>query len=118
MNTKSPTVYVVQDNGRYNLMAAKKYGELQTLLPAMMQIQLDASSAITTISDKLVAFNDADSILAVGDPAAIGIALAIATFYNSGLVHILKFDRQTNDYYRLQINLSNFFAPVEELIDA
>lgn len=104
-----PKVYVVQDNGRFNLIAAQKYGELVPLLPAMLQLQLSAEEAITTISEKLLNYTDEDCLLAIGDPAAIGIAMCIATFYNGGIISLLKFDRQQNDYYKLPINLSSFF---------
>ena len=102
-------VFVVQDNGRYNLLAAQKYGDLITLLPARMQIQLDATEAIEAISNKLIHYNSEDSILAIGDPAAIGIAIAVATFYNGGIINVLKFDRHQNDYYRLPVDLTQFF---------
>lgn len=111
-----PNVFIVQDNGRYNLTSAQSFGELKTLLPTRMQLQLDAGEAVTTLSDKLVEFNDEDSLLCIGDPAAIGIAIAIATFYNSGRVNILKFDRQANSYYRLEVDLTQFFeAPSIEV---
>lgn len=106
-----PTVYVVQDNGRYNILTAAKYGELKTLLPARSQLQLDSTEAVDQLREKLIEYNDDDCILCMGDPAAIGIAMAIATFYNAGKIKVLKFDRQANDYYKLSIDLTQFFAP-------
>lgn len=107
-----PKVYVVQDNGRYNLTAAEEYGELVPLLPARLQLQKDSSEAVEVIQNKLIGYNNDDSILAIGDPAAIGIAMGIASFYNGGLIWLLKFDRQTNYYYRLAIDFSQFFEGV------
>lgn len=108
------TVWVVQDNGRNNLLPAARFGELKTLLPARLQIQLDATEAIDAIEDKLCKMLPDDCILAAGDPAAIGIAVTVAATYNNGLVNILKFDRQTNDYYKVQLDMSRFYEYGDE----
>lgn len=103
----NPIVFVVQDNGRNNLTLASRYGELITLLPSRLQLQNDAEEVVEAIREKLITFSFDDSILAAGDPACIGIATAIAAWQNNGIVHMLKFDRQTNDYYRVKIDMSN-----------
>jgi hypothetical protein len=111
-----PTVYVVQDTGRYNIVTAAKFGALKALLPARAQLQLDATEAVEHLRQKLIEYNDEDCLLCIGDPAAIGIAMAIATFYNGGKVNVLKFDRQANDYYKLPVDLTQFFNyPITEI---
>lgn len=103
---QSPTVFVVQDSGRLNLTQASSFGTLRILLPARMQLQIDCTEAIAHMKDKLQDFDDCDCILATGDPAAISIAIAAAAMVNNGLVNMLKWDRQTNSYYKLPIDLS------------
>lgn len=104
---RTPIVWVVQDNGKFNLIGAQKFGELKTLLPMRVQIHINSSDAVNTMHKSLADFNDTDSILAIGDPAAIGIAAAVAAGYNDGIIHILKFDRQTNEYYRVAIDIGS-----------
>ena len=105
-------VWVVQDNGRNNFTQAKAFGEIVTLLPSRLQLQINSDEVVDTIYDKLLDFNDMDSLLAAGDPACIGIAVTVAAACNYGIVHMLKFDRQTNDYYRVRIDLSQVLDDV------
>lgn len=102
-----PSVWVVQDNGRFNLAMAAEFGEIKTLLPSRVQLQVDTESSVDLIKNKLKDYGDADCILAAGDPAAIGIACAVAAAMNDGYVAILKYDRQSNKYYRVQLDLGS-----------
>ena len=101
----SAKVWVVQDNGRNNLTMAKNFGEILTLLPTRLQLQDNSDEVVETCRGKLSTFTDNDSILAAGDPACIGIAVAVASIMNDGIVHMLKFDRQSNNYYKVKIDL-------------
>ncbi len=46
-----------------------------------------------------------DYLVAIGDPSLIAIAAAIAVEKTGGLLRLLKWDRQTNDYLVVEINV-------------
>ena len=98
-------VFIVQENPKANYMPAGRYGELETLLPPGDQIVFNAQPVVWKIKEKLRHFSDDDFILASGDPAAIGIACAVAAERNEGRVKILKWDRRAMCYYDVQIDL-------------
>ena len=99
-------VWVVQEVAGKNVLPAERFGRLKTLMPAHHQIQIDAAAATELIKEKLYDFQDDDHLLAIGDPAAIGIACAIAANKNDGRFKILKWDRQERQYYSVQIDLA------------
>ena len=80
---------------------------MKVMLPSHIQLQLNTDRAVDTLYKALEHFNDSDSILAAGDPAAIGIACAIAAGHNDGIFHMVKFDRQTNKYYRVKVDIGS-----------
>lgn len=107
MTDSPPIVWIVQDNGKHNYVKAAAFGQLRTLMPARMQLQLNCDEAVSHIKDQLLNFDDCDSILATGDPAAIAIAVAAAAVANNGLVNMLKYDRQADTYYKLPMDISD-----------
>jgi hypothetical protein len=58
------------------------------------------------LRDKLLSFSDSDFLLAIGDPIAIGMSVAIAAGFNSGKIRMLKWDRQEHRYYALEADLT------------
>tara|TARA_Y100001951_G_scaffold30885_1_gene24147 strand:- start:12 stop:329 length:318 start_codon:yes stop_codon:yes gene_type:complete len=98
------TVYVVQEVQKFNVLPAGKYGELSLLLPPG-QITLSSGPTINRLRHKLRDFTDMDYLLLIGDPLAIGLAVAIASNANRGKVKLLKWDRQEKQYYPLSVNL-------------
>lgn len=98
------TVYVVQDSPKFNLLPAAEYGELQTLLPPG-QVMLATAPTIRVLRDKLRNFSDDDFLLAIGDPIAIGLSVALAAGFNGGKIKMLKWDRQEHRYYALEADL-------------
>ena len=98
------TVYVVLEVPKFNVLPARKYGELELMLPPG-QITLSAGPTVNRLKHKLREFTDMDYLLLIGDPLAIGIAVAIASNTNRGNVRILKWDRQEKQYYPLNVNL-------------
>ena len=85
------TVYVLQElpgtsigRPKYNIIGAQKYGKLQVLLKD---------------------YTSKDYLLLSGDPSVIGIAVAIVSDINNGRFNLLKWDRQEQMYYPLEINL-------------
>jgi len=98
------TVYVVQEVPKFNVLPARKYGELELMLPPG-QITLSAGPTVNRLKHKLRDFTDMDYLLLIGDPLAIGLAVAIASNANRGKARLLKWDRQEKQYYPLNVNL-------------
>jgi hypothetical protein len=99
------TVYVVQEQPGKNLLPAEKYGRIITLLPSGMQVSFSAGQAVRQIDVKLSNFCDKDYLVLIGDPVCIGVAVALACKWNQGRAKLLKWDRQSNNYYPVSINL-------------
>tara|TARA_R110001606_G_scaffold51729_2_gene128440 strand:+ start:2314 stop:2685 length:372 start_codon:yes stop_codon:yes gene_type:complete len=86
-------------------LSAAKYGELIPLTSAFEQVHLSPEKTVAQIKRKLLGFGDDDYLLALGDPAIIGISFAIASNLNHGRVKLLKWDRQEKIYYDVKISL-------------
>ena len=89
---------------KFNVLSAGKYGELKLLLPEG-QITLSTGPTINRLRHKLQKFTDMDYLLLIGDPLAIGLAVAIASNANHGRLKLLKWDRQEKQYYPLTVSL-------------
>ena len=98
-------VFVTQENPRLGILSAAKYGELIPLTSAFEQVHLSPEKTVAQIKRKLLGFGDDDYLLALGDPAIIGISFAIASNLNHGRVKLLKWDRQEQIYYDVKISL-------------
>jgi hypothetical protein len=102
---ESMTVYVVQEVTGRNILSAEKFGKLELLLPEGSQLVLSVGPTVKRLTYKLRNFNDEDYLLLMGDPAAIGIACAIAATQNRGQFKCLKWDRREYKYYPIEVNL-------------
>ena len=106
-------VYLLQDipvdseTGRpkYNIMGARKYGDIVIMFRALEQIMLSPGPFICSIRQKLKDFTEEDYLLLNGDPAIIGVTCAIASEMTNGKFKLLKWDRQERTYYPLEINI-------------
>ncbi|MCK5609903.1 hypothetical protein KAR91_48975 [Candidatus Pacearchaeota archaeon] len=98
-------VYVVQEQSNKNILPAKDYGDIKILLPPGMQVTFSAGQVTSELMRGLVKYNDEDYLLLIGDPVAIGIAVAAAANHNQGRVKMLKWDRQEKQYFPISINL-------------
>lgn len=103
------TVFVVQESPKFNILPASEYGDLKTLLPPG-QVTLSTTPTIRTLRDKLRSFSDSDFLLAIGDPIAIGLSVAVAAGFNGGKVKMLKWDRQECRYYAIEADLNGVRA--------
>lgn len=88
----------------FDFSPAAVYGELTPLLGSNRS-PLSPGPLVADVRSKLKNFNDADSILAVGDPVVIGIVVAVAAQVNDGRVAVLKWDRETRSYIRVAFNI-------------
>ena len=102
-------VYVVQESPGKNLTSVFNWGKPVVVFTKNFQVGLDSTVAIERASKVLVHYTDEDYIVAVGDPASIGIVCSIAAVINNGVYNLLKWDRQERTYYEIRIDLSNFF---------
>ena len=109
---KESTVYVLQElpgtsigRPKYNIIGAQKYGKLKVLLKENTQIIMSPGPIIFELRRLLKNYTSKDYLLLSGDPSVIGIAVAIVSDINNGKFNLLKWDRQEQMYYPLEINL-------------
>jgi hypothetical protein len=99
------TVFVVQEAEGRNVTSARRFGSLEVLLEPRTNIQITPAPAVRRIRQRLSKFDDDDYLLLMGDPAAIGLACAIAASINQGRFNLLKWDRQERDYYPVAVDI-------------
>ena len=112
-STPNSNVYLLQDipvdsrtgQPKYNIMGARKYGEIEIMFKALEQIMFSPGPFIFSIRQKLKNFTENDYLLLNGDPAIIGVTCAIASEMTNGKFKLLKWDRQEKTYYPIEINI-------------
>ena len=105
-------VYLVQDvpgtqagTPKINIVGAREYGEVKSLLPELSQIIFSPGPLIFKLRKLLKNFKPDDYLLLTGDPALIGVACSIVSDITNGKFNILKWDKQERQYYPIEINL-------------
>lgn len=88
----------------FNLRPAMRYGDIKVLLKHK-NLGLTYQPIVEDLKKALRQFSDDDYILSTGDPAAIGVAVAIAAMYNSGRVKILVWDKRFHEYNEAAVDL-------------
>ena len=106
------TVYVLQElpgtrmgRPKYNIIGAQKFGKLKVLLREDTQIIMSPGPIIFELRRLLKNYTSNDYLLLSGDPSVIGIECSIVSDINNGKFNLLKWDRQEQMYYPLEINL-------------
>ena len=109
---KMAKVYIIQElpgtrsgKPKFNIMGASKFGELKTLLPEFSQIILSPGPIVFKLRQLLKDYTSEDYLLLTGDPAIIGVACSIVADITGGKYKFLKWDRQEQVYYPIEINL-------------
>ena len=109
---KESIVYVLQElpgtrigRPKYNIIGAQKFGKLKVLLKENTQIIMSPGPIIFELRRLLKNYTSNDYLLLSGDPSVIGIACSIVSDINNGKFNLLKWDRQEQMYYPLEINL-------------
>ncbi len=100
-----PTVYVVSETLQHNIASALDYGQIEIILPPNAQIAFSVMPTVRRIQRKLDKFTDADYLLLIGDPSAIGICCAVAASKNNGRFKCLKWDKRERRYIPLEVDL-------------
>ena len=109
------TVYLIQSTKRrdpstgalvdkFDIHKATRYGEVVELLPGG-PVVTSAAPMVTTLRHKLRGFGDGDYLLALGGPAEIGAATAVASSMNAGRVTMLVWDKPTRDYIPVRLDV-------------
>ena len=111
-SVKESIVYVLQElpgtrigRPKYNIIGAQKYGKLKVLLKENTQIIMSPGPIIFELRRLLKDYNSKDYLLLSGDPSVIGIACSIVSDMNGGKFNLLKWYRQEQMYYPLEINI-------------
>lgn len=99
-------VFVVQEMANHDISPAMKFGEIEILLPSNTQIAFSTIPVVRRLRRKLMDFSDKDYILLTGDPVAIGLACAIASFNNGGRYTALKWDRREYLYIPVKVDVT------------
>ena len=109
---KMAKVYIIQElpgtrsgKPKFNIMGASKFGELKTLLPEFSQIILSPGPIVFKLRQLLKDYTSEDYLLLKGDPAIIGVACSNVADITGGKYKFLKWDRQEQVYYPIEINL-------------
>ncbi len=89
----------------YDIATAWEHGQVGVMLPIGNRM-LSPRAMVARLRQKLMNFSDEDSVLGIGDPVSIGIAVALAGSFNSGRVHVLRWDKTTHTYERELYNLT------------
>lgn len=100
-----PRVFVVQEVPGRNITHAFDFGQVEVLLNPGVHVVLSPGPIARTMRQKLANFTDDDFIVPIGDPAAIAMAASIASYYNNGRYKLLKWDRETERYYPVVIDI-------------
>ncbi len=90
---------------KFNIYAAEEFGKIEVLLP-YGNVAMAPQPMVVKLRHQLKGFNDDDYILPMGDPAAIGAAIAVAADFNNGRVKLLKWrGKNGHKYIELKMNL-------------
>ena len=105
-------VYLIQEvpgtkagTPKINIVGAREYGEVKSLLPELSQIIFSPGPLIFKLRNLLKNFTQDDYLLLTGDPAIIGVACSIVSDMTNGKYNLLKWDKQERQYYPIEINL-------------
>ncbi len=79
---------------------ASKWGEIVYLLSPTAH-PFDPPVILGDIHGHLSGFSDDDHLLLIGNPALIGMATAIAGYYNKGNVKFLQWSGRNNTYIEI-----------------
>ena len=109
------TVYVVQvpqkrlADGRFvdvvDVSPASEYGALSDPLFPVLGASYYTQRDVHQVRKLLRDYGGDDCILAVGDPAAIGVSVALAAEMNQGKVNVLRWDKQRRRYLKMSFDL-------------
>ncbi len=87
-----------------DLSPARRYGEIVTILPPGAY-RMDPKALEQVIGSALDGISANDWILAAGDPAIMGMTMAMAAFRLGGALRVLRWNKQVHKYDEVVISL-------------
>lgn len=97
-------VFVVQEVPGRNITPALTYGEVVILAEHDLS-PFSAGPTVAEMRRRLEQYQPGDWLLLIGDPTLIGLATAFVAAKTGGYLNILKYDRQSQTYIPLKINM-------------
>lgn len=103
------SVFVIQQQMKYDKEAgglvprfssiekAERWGEIHYVLSPSAH-PFKPELVLGDLHEKLKTFNDDDSLLLIGNPGLIGMATAVAAYYNNGFVRMLQWSGKHGEY--------------------
>jgi len=110
------TVYAVQQQMRFDqakgelvprftsIKKAERWGEIVYLLSPSAH-PFSPELVLGDLPEKLSGFCDEDHLLLIGNPGLIGMATALAAYYNEGHVKLLQWSGRHNEYTEIQAKI-------------
>lgn len=108
------TVFVVQEVNGKNILGAERWGRLRVILGSGQSLTFRPEKTIEHISSEMEDFSEDDYILAIGDPAAIGVVSALAAARCNGVIRMLKWDRQERVYYPVKLIIPQLRTQIQK----
>lgn len=90
---------------KFNFSEAKKFGDIRIVLQASCNTLENPDQIVESLHDELCDFTAQDYLLPLGNPALIGWATTVATYYAGGAVTILSWDRHNKQYRPVTVEL-------------
>ncbi len=83
---------------------AERYGRIEFLLSPSAS-PFNSEVILGELHDKLKSFTNDDHLLLIGNPVLIGMAVSIASFYNSGQVRFLQWSGKHFEYTEIVVKI-------------
>lgn len=83
---------------------AEKFGKIEYLLSPSAH-PFNPETVLGDLHEKLSGFSDDDHLLLIGNPALIGMATVIASYYNNGRVRFLQWSGRNTDYIEIRAKI-------------
>ncbi len=111
-----PKVYLVQQPSRYDqekgrrvnihdISSASIFGDITAPMFPHNGVSYLTQHDVHEVRRLLKDYSDEDCILCIGDPAAIGLSLALASEINRGKFNVLRWDRTRREYIKLSFDI-------------
>lgn len=106
----APKVFIVMDNGKYDLTPALKYGNpvrlfVHSIYPDSVNSRVPR--IMTYLRQVLEKFNpDEDHLLLIGDPSLIAMTMGTLIMMGKTRIKMLKFDRRNVGYYEIEVDFA------------
>jgi len=109
-------VYLVQQPSRFDresgrrvnvhdISSASAFGEITAPMFPHHGVSYFTQHDVHEVRKLLKDYMDDDCILCIGDPAAIGLTLALASEINRGKFNVLRWDRTRREYMKLSFDI-------------